>query len=70
MARYTALPVMARQIKGIFAACVSFCQNICPHLRADTHHDNLTMQHTCWSRTVSYNAESCCLLRWKPQDCL
>ena len=33
------------QIKGIFAACVSFCQNICPHLRADTHHDNLTMQH-------------------------
>ena len=33
------------QIKGIFAACVSFCQNICTHLRADTHHDNLTMQH-------------------------
>ena len=33
------------QVKGIFTTCLSFCRNICPHLRADTHHDNLTMQH-------------------------
>ena len=25
------------QIKGIFAACVSFCQNICPHLLSLIH---------------------------------
>ena len=33
------------QVKGIFTTCVSFCASIEPHLRADTHHDNLTMQH-------------------------
>ena len=30
---------------GIFAACISYCLTVCPHLRIDTHHDNLVMQH-------------------------
>lgn len=33
------------QVKGIFATCVSFCGKKIAHLRADTHHNNKTMQH-------------------------
>ena len=32
-------------IKGIFSQIVSFCEAICPELRADTHKDNNVMQH-------------------------
>ncbi len=31
--------------KGIFEACLSFCKKNHANLRADTHHDNKTMQH-------------------------
>lgn len=30
---------------GIFNSCLDFCRTHCPHLRMDTHRDNLTMQH-------------------------
>jgi len=29
---------------GIFGAAVAFCREQCPHLRVDTHRDNLPMQ--------------------------
>lgn len=32
-------------VKGIFKKCVDFCFGKCENLRADTHHDNHTMQH-------------------------
>ncbi len=32
-------------VKGIGHACIEFCYNILENLRADTHEDNLTMQH-------------------------
>lgn len=32
-------------MKGVFAAMVSFCEKLCPELRADTHKDNTVMQH-------------------------
>ena len=32
-------------IKGVFSQIVSFCEVICPELRADTHKDNNVMQH-------------------------
>ena len=32
-------------IKGVFSQIVSFCEVICPELRADTHKDNHVMQH-------------------------
>ncbi len=31
--------------KGCFAECLTFCLNRIPNLRADTHRNNLTMQH-------------------------
>lgn len=31
--------------KGIFEACLGFCREKHANLRADTHHDNKTMQH-------------------------
>ncbi len=31
--------------KGIFAETVSYCESKIPHLRIDTHQDNLIMQH-------------------------
>lgn len=31
--------------KGIFKECLSFCREKHANLRADTHHDNKTMQH-------------------------
>ena len=31
--------------KGILAEAVSYCESKIPHLRIDTHHDNLIMQH-------------------------
>ena len=31
--------------RGIFKKCVDFCVEQCENLRADTHHDNHTMQH-------------------------
>jgi RimJ/RimL family protein N-acetyltransferase len=31
--------------KGIFHACVQFCEQCISDLRADTHHDNRIMQH-------------------------
>ena len=30
---------------GILKACVAFCEQLCPHLRIDTHTDNQVMQH-------------------------
>jgi len=33
------------EVKGIFKRCVDFCLGKCENLRADTHHDNHTMQH-------------------------
>lgn len=30
---------------GVFDACVAFCRQRCANLRADTHADNLIMQH-------------------------
>lgn len=33
------------KVKGIFKRCVDFCLGKCENLRADTHHDNRTMQH-------------------------
>ncbi|MEG2087936.1 MAG: N-acetyltransferase [Angelakisella sp.] len=31
--------------KGVFLQCLEFCKQQIPTLRADTHHDNKTMQH-------------------------
>lgn len=31
--------------KGVLAEAVAFCEEKIPHLRIDTHHDNLVMQH-------------------------
>lgn len=31
--------------QGLFAQCLAFCREIIPNIRADTHHDNRTMQH-------------------------
>ena len=31
--------------KGVAAACFDFCRKQLPHLRADTHEDNLIVQH-------------------------
>ena len=31
--------------KGVFLACLDLCRSQNPYLRADTHHDNKTMQH-------------------------
>ena len=33
------------ELKGVFSTCLNFCKDIIPHIRADTHHDNLIMQH-------------------------
>lgn len=33
------------KIKGVFGQCLSFCRNICPNIRADTHENNKTMRH-------------------------
>lgn len=30
---------------GVFRACARFCETLAPNLRADTHADNLIMQH-------------------------
>lgn len=30
---------------GIFTAAVTYCRQLCPHLRLDTHQDNKPMQH-------------------------
>lgn len=32
-------------LKGVFSKMVSFCEAICPELRADTHENNHVMQH-------------------------
>lgn len=32
-------------VKGVFAQCLEFCKGLSPYIRADTHHDNTTMQH-------------------------
>jgi len=32
-------------VKGVFSQCLEFCKGISPYIRADTHHDNATMQH-------------------------
>ena len=32
-------------VKGVFTQCLNFCKEMIPHIRADTHHDNKTMQH-------------------------
>lgn len=32
-------------VKGIFSNCLEFCLEKISNIRADTHHDNLTMQH-------------------------
>ncbi len=32
------------QIRGLLAAAVAFCEQRCPRLRIDTHHDNAVMQ--------------------------
>ena len=32
-------------ISGVFQRCVSFCASMEPHLRIDTHRDNVVMQH-------------------------
>lgn len=32
--------------KGVAAACYEFCKQKCAYLRADTHRDNLPLQHT------------------------
>ena len=34
-----------RQVKGAFAECLAFCRTIHKEIRADTHENNLTMQH-------------------------
>ncbi len=31
--------------RGAFSACLSFCKERCANIRADTHTNNLTMQH-------------------------
>lgn len=31
--------------RGVFSKCLEFCRARSPYLRADTHHDNKTMQH-------------------------
>lgn len=31
--------------KGVFTQCLEFCKTLSPYIRADTHHDNKTMQH-------------------------
>ena len=31
--------------RGVFSKCLEFCKARSPYLRADTHHDNKTMQH-------------------------
>lgn len=31
--------------RGVFGQCLEFCKGISPYIRADTHHDNVTMQH-------------------------
>ncbi len=33
------------KMKGVFSLCLDFCSAVIPHLRADTHQDNKTMQH-------------------------
>lgn len=33
------------EVRGVFAKSVEFCKTRCPHLRIDTHADNLPMQH-------------------------
>lgn len=33
------------EVRGVFAKSVEFCKTCCPHLRIDTHADNLPMQH-------------------------
>ncbi len=35
----------AGTIRGIAAACIEWCAGRCSNLRADTHRDNLVMQH-------------------------
>lgn len=32
-------------MKHVFSSMVSFCEKLCPELRADTHRDNTVMQH-------------------------
>lgn len=32
-------------VKGVFTQCLDFCKGLSPYIRADTHHDNKTMQH-------------------------
>ena len=32
-------------VPGFFARCMMFCQSKIEHLRIDTHHDNVVMQH-------------------------
>lgn len=33
------------ELKGVFAQCLEFCKKRSRYIRADTHHDNRTMQH-------------------------
>ena len=39
---------------GVFADCVAFALTQCPHLRVDTHRDNIPMQNAIKSQGFSY----------------
>jgi hypothetical protein len=33
------------EVKGVFSVCLNFCENLIDNIKADTHTDNLIMQH-------------------------
>ena len=55
-ARYGAIHRVAGNgtAKGIFPACVAFCEEKCRYLRIDTHEKNLVMQHQILNQGFSY----------------
>lgn len=40
--------------KGVFSRCTEFAKSICPHLRIDTHRDNIPMQNAILNQGFCY----------------
>ena len=45
-------------MRGVFPACVKFCEEKISNLRVDTHHDNKIMQH----QIEKCGFEKCCII--------
>ena len=43
------------RVKGVFGTCLDFCKKQIPHIRIDTHNDNIIMQNTL----EKYGFEKC-----------